>query len=321
MAVEIKVGQVSGSRQGDYKSGVLLTFVAVLFWSTTGPLIELLVRDHHLSPTELSLWRTVIIIALLALIVVRLEGWKGFKLSRAEIPFYFLNGLMGVAIFNVAWSNSVQINGTAVATTLLYSAPVFVALGSWLFLREKVGLPQLAAIAVNILGCMLVTGAYNPEVLLRNPAGILLGLGSGFTFASYTLLSKVVNRHHPRGWSSSLFHLMLFGLLPLLPWGLFQEGPKVLNPVLNIWGWLLLVVLAYGPTLGGYVFYNAGLKYLPAAVASLFTTLELPLAALQALILFGRGMTLLQWSGALLIIGAVVTLQFRDVRASLKKNL
>jgi len=42
-----------------------------------------------------------------------------------------LYGIVGVSLFNLAFNTSVAINKAAAATTLMFCAPVFVALGSW----------------------------------------------------------------------------------------------------------------------------------------------------------------------------------------------
>ncbi len=302
------------------KIGIGFALAATLAWSTTGLLIEVLSRDYHLSAIEISLWRTVFIAGLLGPIVWQREGWQGFALSWREGIIYAFNGVIGIAVFNVAWSSSVQTNGAAVATTLIYCAPVFVALGSWPLLGESIGLDRALAILVNISGCALVAGITNPVALYQSPGGLLLGLASGFTFGLYTLISKLTARKGRRSGLSSLFYFIFFGMLALLPWGLIQEGSAIFSLPLDGFGWFILALLAYGPTLGGYLFFNFSLKYLPAAVASLFTTMEPPITSVLSFFLLGRGITLIQWLGVLLIISGVVGLQLNGLRLSLKNR-
>jgi drug/metabolite transporter (DMT)-like permease len=322
MSIETeKIGLVqSATRPQNRKLGIGLVLLATTCWSTTGLLIDVLSRDFHMTALQLSFWRTFILAALMALVVWQRQGWQGFRLSRRELALYIVNGVIGIAVFNVVWSNSVQVNGAAVATTLIYCSPAFVALGAWPILGEKIGLDRAIAVAVNILGCALVSGAYDPATLFRSPQGLLLGLASGLTFALYTLLSKITSRDSQRSAMSNLFYLFLFGSAVILPWGLIVEGPTVLTPALDLTGWLLLALLAYGPTLGGYVFFAFSLKHLPAAVASLFTTLEPPITAILSLILLGRGMSLIQWVGALLIVSGVMGLQLNAVRLTLRNR-
>ena len=290
-------------------NGVMLALLATLLWSTTGLFYEVLGRDYGVRPVGVSFWRSLMITVLLGGLVWRRGGWAGFRLNRIEGRFLGFNGIIGMGLFGVLWGASVQTNGTAVATTLLYISPIIVALGGWLFLQESIGWGRAVAIGVSVIGCALVAGAYDPTRLLANPTGALLGLGSGITFGFYTLCGKLFSRHTQRDGLSTLFYLFGFSLLLLGPWYFIEVGPAQFVPRLDGTGWLLLIFLSYGPSLGGYALYNLSLRYLPAALASLITTLEQPTASLLALWLLGHGLNAVQWIGGLLIVGSVVALQ------------
>jgi drug/metabolite transporter (DMT)-like permease len=299
----------------------MLALLATACWSTTALFIETLYRDYHMTALEIAFWRVLLMGGFVGIYLAVRYGRKGFIISRRELAIYAINGVVGVAIFNIAWNVSVQENGPAVATTLIYCGPVFVVLGSWPLLGERVGLDRVLAILVNLTGCALVAGALDPAALIQSPVGGLIGIASGFTFAFYTLLGKITARSVRRNNFTTLFYLFLFGLITLLPVGLYQEGGRLLTPSLDWVGWLLLATLACGPTLGGYIFFNSSLKYLPAAIASLFTTLEPPITAVLSFLILSKGMGGIQWLGAALIVSWVVGLQLNDLRLSLKGRL
>jgi drug/metabolite transporter (DMT)-like permease len=104
------------------------------------------------------------------------------------------------------------------------------------------------------------------------------------------------------------FFLLLYNLVPaILPSGgrpveLFWLGDSTL-------GWAILIVLAIGPTIGGYGFYTLSLAYLPASVANLVATLEPPLTALLSFIILGERFTIAQWIGSALIVCGLVILR------------
>ena len=90
-------------------------------------------------------------------------------------------------------------------------------------------------------------------------------------------------------------------------------------------GWVVLFVLAAGPTLVGYGLYTVSLGYLPSSVANLIVTLEPPFTALVAYLLLGERFTVTQIAGSLMIISGVVLLRvyegWRDGRlASQSEN-
>lgn len=282
--------------------------LATFAWSTTGIFIDELITRYHMTPLEVSVWRGLLVTPGLALYIALREP-SSFRLSRREIPYYVLYGLIGIAIFNIVWSNSVQINRAAVATALIFSAPVFVAIGARFLFKERLHLAQGGAIAVNLIGCALVAGVYDPTTLVKDPAGLLVGLGSGLTFAASTLFGKGAARMGQRSSSTILFYIFFFATIAMLAIGLAVEGWEIFLIPLDSWGWLLLVGLSLGPTLAGYAFFTSSLRYLPAAAASLFSTLEPPITALLALIFLGQVMNGLQWLGTSMIVGGVFVMQ------------
>jgi 8-oxo-dGTP pyrophosphatase MutT (NUDIX family) len=71
----------------------------------------------------------------------------------------------------------------------------------------------------------------------------------------------------------------------------------------------VLILLAVGPTIGGFGLYTTSLNYLPASVANIIATLEPVMTAILAFVLLGERFTIPQWIGGLFIIGGVVVLR------------
>ncbi len=290
------------------RRGVVFALGATAFWSTTGLFIDPLVSTYSLTPVQVSFWRALLVAPTLGLFI----AWRqpsAFRLNQREILYYVVYGLVGIAVFNVIWSASVQVNKAAVATALIYSSPVFVTLGARALFGEQLRLLQGIAIAVNVVGCALVAGVTTPVALLHNLQGLGLGLASGIAFAAYTLFGKGAARMGSRSSLSILFYIFTIAAIGLLGWGLATEGITVIKPHLDMSGWWLLLGLSYGPTLGGYACFTASLRTLPASTVSLLTTLEPPITAILAFLLLGRAMTIIQWLGTLLIMVGVVLIQ------------
>src|SRR5579863_180960 len=113
------------------RRGVAIVLIAVVIWSTTPVFIDHLQTVYRLTPLQISTWRALLVTLFLALyLLVRRPGV--FKLQRREIGYYIIYGVVGVSLFNLAFNTSVAINKAAIATTLMFCAHVFVALGSWL---------------------------------------------------------------------------------------------------------------------------------------------------------------------------------------------
>lgn len=292
----------------DLRRGVILALLATMLWSCTSIFLDAIITGYGMTPLAVSCWRALLVAVALG-IVLATRYPAGFYLSRRETAYYFVYGAVGIGLFNVVWSTSVQVNRAAVATALFFSAPAFVAIGERLIFKTPLLLVHCAAIAVTLAGCGLVAGLSSPAAVLHNPAGLLLGLASGGAFSLYTLLGRGVARRGRRSLLTVLFYTFGFAALSLLPIGLASAGPAFLAPPLDSYGWVLLLALTFGPTLGGYACYNASLRYLSATRVSLLTTLEPPITAVLALLFLGRSLNAPQWLGAAFIMAGVLFIQ------------
>jgi drug/metabolite transporter (DMT)-like permease len=165
---------------------------------------------------------------------------------------------------------------------------------------------------------VLVAEALNPQAWQVNLSGILTGVLSGLGYAVYTLMGRSASKRGLNPWSTLLYtfgfaslFLLAFNLLPTnspLPGKAGSSGDLLwLGSALG--GWLILFLLAAGPTMAGFGLYNLSLTYLPSSVVNLIVTLEPPLTALIAYFLLGETLNRLQMSGGLLILTGVVVLR------------
>jgi drug/metabolite transporter (DMT)-like permease len=76
-----------------------------------------------------------------------------------------------------------------------------------------------------------------------------------------------------------------------------------------------MLVLAIGPTLGGYGLYTVSLTYLPATTANLIVTLEPAMTAVLAFLFLGERLTIPQLAGSAVILTGVFLLRLSDRRA------
>jgi drug/metabolite transporter (DMT)-like permease len=207
-------------------------------------------------------------------------------------------GLYGVqlAIFNSLWTLSVALNGAAVATVLVYSSAAFTALlGRWL-LKEPLNWAKLAAVALSLAGCVLVSEAYDPGTWGGNPIGIVTGVLSGLGYAVYTLMGRSASQRGLNPWTTLVYSfgfasavVLVANLLP----GEVMPGAAVRAADMFWLGRGMdrvghRVVLAAGPTVMGFGLYMVSLTYLPSSIVNLIVSLKPPFTAAIAYVLLGE---------------------------------
>jgi drug/metabolite transporter (DMT)-like permease len=293
--------------------GTFIALLGVAFWSTTGIFIGYLINHYHFQALVLAFWRNTFVCVGLAPALF-LTRRSLLRIKPAQLPFFIFFGLI-LALFNSIWTLAVETNGAAVATVLGYSSAGFTGIFAWWLFKEKLGLHKILAIILSLSGCVLVANAYNPDMWKLNPLGVSTGLLSGVMFAAYSLMGKEAARKKINPWTVMLYSfgfgsmfILIFNFFPALP-GTAGTLPAIL-PGLPLKGWLIMMTLAFVPTILGFGLYNTSMNYLPASIANLLATLEPVMTAIQAYIFLGEVMTIIQIIGSVIILSAVVIVQF-----------
>ena len=249
--------------------GYVTVLVGTVIWAFTGIVIKILLTTYQMETLTIAFWRVFFVTAFLLLALWFIDA-RQLRIDPRDIGAFFVYGLIGIGIHQIMWISSVQYNGAAVATVIIYTAPALVTVLAVRLLHEKFNRPKLFALVLTIIGCALVARVYDLAQVQLNAVGIAFGLGSACTFATYSLMGRLMTRRYSP-WTS-LFYAFLFGLLFLLVVDLILG--KLMPVALPADGWGTLVFLALVPTLGGFGAYTFGLSHLPASVASILAAFE-----------------------------------------------
>jgi drug/metabolite transporter (DMT)-like permease/ADP-ribose pyrophosphatase YjhB (NUDIX family) len=309
----VKISSMKQQPASRLTRGYLICIAGTVLWSTTAIFIRYLTETYNLPALVLAFWRDLTLALTLGLFFLMFNRAR-LALPRGQVRFMLLYGLI-LSLFNSLWTISVALNGAAVSTVLAYSSAGFTAVLGWRLFGERLGRIKVLAVTLSLLGCVFVSGAYDPASWQLNPLGVITGLLSGLAFASYSLMGKEALRRSIDPWTvllyafgfAAVFLLVYNWLTPLLPQGVASGNLLWLGDAYL--GWLILIVLAVGPTVGGYGLYTVSLKYLPASVANIIATLEPVMTAAQAFVLLGERFTTPQWIGGVLIVTGVIVLR------------
>lgn len=273
--------------------------------SLTSILIKHILVSYPISAVTLAFWRAVII-AVFLLGTVRTTRPEWLELERQDWLFYGAYGLLGVALLHMSWIRSVDLNGAALATVLVYLSPVVVTIASHFLFGEAITWPKRLALVLSLLGVVLVSGAYDlAQVHLQ---GLLIGLISALAYGGYTLFGKEAHRrHHP--WVAMAYAFVVGAILMLF----LARRDQLFSLGFNLRGWLLVILLALGPSLSGYSLIIWSLRDLPPGVASLVLPLEIVFTAVVAYFTLGETLTPLQIVGSVLVAASAVLVSWSNV--------
>ena len=249
----------------------------------------------RLSPAQVAAGRFIVQTLVLAPVLMR-PG-----ISRRPAPGHALAGLcLGAAL--VCLNNALTVMPVANAIAIFFVEPlILTALGA-LVLKERIGWRRVAAIAVGLVGALVVL---RPNVA-EYGATALFPLATALFFAFYMLITRAMSRHRRGGaglqfWSGAFAAMAL--VLAALAEGAVAEGPRVGLFELNGREWLLFAGLGALAALSHRLIVLA-LTRVEAGIAAPFQYLEIVSATLLGWLVFGDFPDALTWAGTAIIVGA-----------------
>ena len=292
----------SAARQGgETKKACAAILAAAVLWGVIG-LWNRRLMAAGLSPAGIVAVRNFGGMALLAAFFA-LRDRRVFRVERRHLKYFFGTGVVSVALFTVCYFSCQQLCSLAAASVLLYTAPSFVVLLSAVLWREPVTGKKLLALGLTLAGCACVCGVFSGGLSVTLP-GVLLGLGSGFFYALYSVFGRYALAHYPP------LTVTVWTFLFAGPASLVLLRPAELAAAFSRPGcWLTALALAALSTALPYVLYTWGLARMEPGRASILASLEPAAAALTGVLAFGEPMDLLTAAGILCVLAGVYILR------------
>ena len=244
-----------------------------------------------------------------------LKGWKEVSAlqQRGWISVLWISvcgGILGTFFYTKALS---YVNYIVLSVVVLLQKfqPIFAIALAAIVLKEKITIRFLVLAVAAIVGGYFVTFGNQPlnEWSDKTMIAALLSLLAAFSWGSSTVLGKhALNRLSFETVTS--LRLTVTGAIMLFI--LISTGQAETISQVNIenWKYIFIIVLSTG-SLALFIYYY-GLNHLPASHVTLYE-LFWPLSAVTMdWYIYDRVMSLVQWLGAALLLGAILLLSYKN---------
>lgn len=220
---------------------------------------------------------------------MRASPYRGLHVLRAGLKLASL-----IALF-IAYQRAPLPDATAI----VFSLPLFVMLGAWIFLGERIGPAQVAALVLGIAGMLVVI----------RPGGHGFDPALGFALAGAALTASIqliLKRMAERDTSDRL-----------VAWNLASMTGLGLILALAVWQtptpWQLALLLLQGALgVANQTLVTHALRISDASFVGPLDFIRLPAVALLAWGFFGEVAGLATWAGgALILVGVVISTRSR----------
>lgn len=302
------MNQISSSQNAAF-SGAAFMLTASLAFAGTNTLQSVLPTPAEyggfgMSSTGMAFWQYVIA-SIPALPLILRIGLKNLRTSHplAHEVRAFASAL-GVHVFVYGFASGVPIWQMV---TLLATGPLFIILGSTLFLGERVSTARIGAALVGFAGAIIVSGVGTEGLGFQ----AFIPITAAALWATTDVLTKYLAREEsPETLTVSLLVLMtpnhlailllVNALAGVLPVGLATGFPFALP---DGSGLILLLILGALTAAAQYLLAFA-YKVADAAYLQPFGDIKVPLSGLVGWIALGQVPSVWFWPGAALIVGA-----------------
>lgn len=276
--------------------------VAMAIWGSS--FIALKLAFAELPP----LWVIFGRMALGSLVFLLAWRWRGRLQYRAGDWKYLLGlAVCEPCLYFIFEALALQHTSASQAGMITALLPLLVAMGAFVFLRERIGRTTLGGFLLAMLGAVWLSLAGGADQHATNPLlGNFYELLAMLCATGYTLLLK----HLSTRYSAFLLTAMqaFIGALFFLPVAALDAPFPTSISALGLGALLYLGVVV---TVGAYGLYNFGVSRLPASQASGFINL-IPLFTLVfAMLLLGERLNAMQLLAAALVFGGVALSQWR----------
>ena len=265
------------------------------------------------SPSSVTAaWRLLWTVLLLSPVVLGKEELRRemFHTAPSDILLSSLSGLF-LAIHFALWFESLKHTSVASSTSIVCTEVIWVSLGFCLFLKGKISGKALIAIAVTLIGSVLI--AFADSSSGAHLYGDILALLAAIAVAVYMLIGRVLREKLSTSvytyivyWACEIALLILCAAQRSSLFG-FGIAPVIVGFLLAVFSTIL-----------GHSIFSWCLKYFSPSFVSASKLCEPVVAAILAGFLFLEIPKLLQVLGGILIIGGV--LYYSRIEKAEQKN-
>ncbi|MBQ2895943.1 MAG: DMT family transporter [Oscillospiraceae bacterium] len=275
----------------------IMLITSMLIWGS----LPIFVSQVSYSSEQIVLCRVVLGLVFLLLVFLL----RGKKPNMQGVRKHGLQLLITGVIMGFNWVflfDSYRYVDVSIATLCYYTEPVLVCIASAFLFKEKLTPVKITSIAAAVLGMVIVNGVTAGG---SDPMrGIACGLLAAVLYGCVTISNKTV--HGLSGLETTIVQLIGAAIV-MVPYVLLSQGfgaPQ--NGWRDIVFMCALGILHSGIAL---LMYFSSMQTLPAQTVALCSYVDPASALFFAAIFLGDRMSMLQWVGAILIIGGAAAPQ------------
>ncbi len=294
----------------------LFMLLAVLLWAVNFSIIKIALREF--TPLSFNGPRLTIASVLLLLFLWKKEG--KLSLPKPDLWKVAVLGIVGNTFYQFFFINGIHRTTASKTSLVMTMTPIFIALMSAVFIRERIHWAGWLGILMAFLGLYLVifNGAASVSLSSRNLQGDLLILFGNLFWAAYTVFSKpLLDRMSPLKLTTFTLAIGTLFYLPLtvremvaLPWR-----------SVSMQSWAMLLFSAVFAVAVSYVIWYSSVRRVGNTKTGIYANITPVFTVFFAYFFLGESIGLIQVIGTLIIFLGFSLTRFGDRWFGRKKKI
>jgi drug/metabolite transporter (DMT)-like permease len=283
-----------------HRTAYLLLLLTTLFWGGNAVAGKLAVG--HISPFLLTSFRWGFAALVLAIIGHR-QLRRDWEKARKHLPFLFLLGTAGFALFNATMYSALQYTSAINVSIEQAGMPMFIFLANFLLFRLGVTWVQVLGFVVTLAGVALTAshGDLSRLAELEVNFGDMLMILAIILYGGYTVALRFKPDLH---WQSLMLILAVSAFVSSLPFSAleWQRGAMI---VPDMQGWMVGLYTVIFPSILSQSFYIRGVEIIGANRASLFINTVPIFGTLLSVLILGEIFHIHHAVALVLVLGGI----------------
>ncbi len=296
--------------------GALCASLAVLFFSVNDVVIKFLSDGYALH--QVVLIRSLIALVVILFVIAPMTNGRAIARTK-RLRMHILRGLCVVAA-NITFFLGLAAMPLADAVAIFFVSPLVITVFSVVFLKETVGPRRWAAIAVGLVGVVIMMRPGTQAFQIAS----LLPLAAAVCYAGLHTLTRRIGGTESA--ATMAFYIQIVFITVGILFGLVagdgrfgEQSDPSLAFLFRAWGWPdpadypVFLVIGVGIALAGFLISQA-YRVAEASYVAPFEYLALPLAVVWGMVIFGEYPDGWDYIGMAFILGAGLFTAWRETQ-------
>lgn len=270
--------------------------LSMLIFSTIG----LFVRFIELPSGLIAMCRGFIGVLFILLFLLITRKSISLNAIRKNLVLLLISGA-AIGINWVLLFQAYSYTSVATATLCYYFAPIFLIIGSAVFMKEKLSGKKIICITIALIGMACISGVFSADFSPGNIIGILLGLGAAVFYSSVIIINKFLKDIN--AFDKTICQLFIASVI-VLPYYILFESSSV-SKITNI-SILLIILVGILHTGAAYILYFNSIKNLSSQTVAVLSYIDPAAAVLLSSAILKEKMGVLSAIGAVLILASAL---------------